>query len=379
MSRPPRPLLALVLLVAASACGPEALIAETEEAPPPFRLVAYVHGGEPEALARIGAEKLTHVNYAFANVTPGGEVVLEREEDAARLAALVALRERNPDLKVLLSVGGWSWSDHFSDAALTAESRERFARSAVAVAEAHGLDGLDLDWEYPGQPGDGNTYRPEDRETFTLLLAAVRAALDEAAGRGGPSLLTIAAAAGQRYLDHTDMAAAQRHLDFVNLMTYDFHGGWSARTGHHANLHPAPATPGASSTSGAVDLILAAGVPAEKVVVGAAFYGYGWTGVEGGADGLGQPHSGEVTAYGYADLVDRFIEHDGYRRLWDDDAQAPTLWNADAQTFISYEDETSVAMKAEYVEARGLGGLMYWQHGHDPAERLLDAAHRVLR
>ena len=369
---------ALLAVAACSGVPPEA------DAPAPrYRLVAYVHGGTPEAIARIGAERLTHVNYAFANLTADAEVVLEDERDAVNLAALVALRDRNPDLKVLLSVGGWGWSDHFSDAAFTEAGRARFAETAVALVRAHRLDGLDVDWEYPGQPGDGNAFRPEDRETFTLLLAETRAALDAASGTDGraddPYQLTIAAAAGQRYLDHTDMAAVQRSLDFVNLMTYDFHGSWSERTGHHANLHPSTVTPEAPSASEAVDRIIAAGVPAAKVVVGAAFYGYRWAGVDPEANGLGQTYTGDVEAFGYGDLVDRFIDRNGYVRRWDAEAAAPSLWNAEAGAFISYEDPASVRRKAEYVAARGLGGLMWWQHLHDPDEALAEAASAVLR
>ncbi|WP_420456013.1 glycoside hydrolase family 18 protein [Rubrivirga sp.] len=363
----------IVLAALALAACSTAEVLDVPPDPPSHRLVAYVHGGTPGAIGRIGAEKLTHVNVAFANVTPDGEVVLDDPADARRLRAAVGLRERNPDLKVLLSVGGWGWSENFSDAALTAASRERFAESAVALVRAHGLDGLDIDWEYPGQRGEDNVFRDEDRETFTLLLGAVRDAL------GDGQLLTIAAAAGQTYLDHTDMAAAHRPLDFVNLMTYDFSGSWSARTGHHANLHPSDAVPGAPSTSQAVEQMVAAGVPAEKIVIGAAFYGYRWSGVEASADGLGQPYAGPVTTHSYADLVAKSIGRDGYRRVWDEAAQAPTLWNPGTRTFISYEDEASVARKAEYVRERGLGGLMYWQHLHDPDERLLDAARAVLR
>lgn len=365
----------LVLLLAACTVSPPAPEADPAA---PYRLVAYVYGGSPEAIARISAERLTHVNYAFANLTPEGEVVLEEDRDAANLAALVALRDRNPGLKVLLAVGGWGWSDHFSDVAFTEAGRARFAETALALVRTHRLDGVDVDWEYPGQPGAGNPHRPEDRETFTLLLAETRAALDAASEADGrlddPYQLTIAAAAGQRFLDHTDMAAVQRSLDFVNLMTYDFYGSWSERTGHHAALHAS--APGEPSASGAVELILAAGVPAEKVVLGAAFYGYRWEGVTPEAGGLGQTFTGDADALGHGELV---ALDDAFERRWDPEAGASWLWNADTRTFISYEDTASVRRKAEYVAARGLGGLMWWQHLHDPDEALLDVAAGVLR
>ena len=362
-------------LLALAACRSADLPLSEATSDAPFRLVAYVHGGSPDALAAIGGDKLTHVFYAFANVTPDGDVVLEDDADADRLRALVGLKAKNPRLKVLLSVGGWGWSENFSDAALTGASRARFARTAVALVEAHRLDGLDIDWEYPGQRGEDNVFRDEDRETFTLLLAETRAQLN-ALGDGHE--LAIAAGAGARYLDHTNLAEASRSLDFVNLMTYDFFGGGSERTGHHAALHPSEATPDAMSTSTAVDLLVAAGVPAEKIVVGAAFYGKGWSGVAADGDGLGQPYTGAFFTRGYDDLVRSYNASDGYVRVWDEAAAAPFLWNASSRTFISYEDPESIARKAAYVRARGLGGLMYWQHGHDPAERLLDAARAEL-
>ena len=371
-----RSLLLASSLIALGACSSAAVPEAPRPADPPVRLIAYVFGGTPDALAAIGAEKLTHIFYAFANVTPEGDVVLEYDEDPERLRTLVALKAKNPDLKVLLSVGGWGWSENFSDAALTEASRARFAETAVALVRAHQLDGLDIDWEYPGQRGEDNVFRDEDRETFTLLLAATRAQLD-ALGDGYE--LAIAAGAGPRYLDHTNMAEAHLSLDFVNLMTYDFFGGGSGRTGHHAALHTSEATPDAMSTSRAVDLLLAAGVPAEKIVVGAAFYGKGWSGVAPASDGLGQPYTGEFFTRGYGDLVRDYGASEGFVRIWDEAAAAPFLWNASSQTFISYEDPESVGRKAAYVRERGLGGLMYWQHSHDPPERLLDAARAALR
>ncbi len=372
-------LFALPALLLLAACGTVS-VRDRTAAPDAPRLVAYLHGS-PSALREADAARLTHVNYAFANLRPDGTVVLEGAEAATHLATLASLRARHPGLKILLSVGGWSWSDHFSDAALTPESRARFARSAAALATAHHLDGFDIDWEYPGQPGEGNTFRLEDRENFTLLLAALRAELDAQAAREkrSPYLVTIAAATGARFLEHTDMAEAQKHLDFVNLMTYDFHGPWAPRTGHHANLHASAATPGAPAASEAVALLRAAGVPARKIVLGAAFYGYGWEGVAPEGNGLGQPYTGAVRSIAFARIIPLLSDTSGYRRVWDEGARAPFLWNPATQHLISYEDEASLRAKAAFVKAEKLGGVMYWQHGHDPSGRLLRALHDALR
>ncbi len=155
-------------------------------------------------------------------------------------------------------------------------------RSAVDFVKRHDLDGFDVDWEYPGLPGDGNTHRPEDKENFTALMAELRAGLDrEGARRGKHLLLTFAAGASSDFLAHTEMAKVQAVVDFVNLMTYDFRvaeGGEPA--GHHANLYPSPADPSRHSADGAVAGFLAAGVPASKLVLGVPFYGRAWRDVE---------------------------------------------------------------------------------------------------
>ena len=142
----------------------------------------------------------------------------------------------NKNLKILISIGGWSWSKNFSDAALTEASREKFTNSAVAFMQKHQIDGIDLDWEYPGLVGDGNVYRAEDRENFTTLLKVIREKLDAISTQDNKFLLTIATGAFQDYLDHTNMKEAHQYLDFINIMTYDFHTGGSRKTGHHANL-----------------------------------------------------------------------------------------------------------------------------------------------
>ena len=175
-----RVLPALAVLLAAVAASPPA-----EGPPPKAAIIGYVFPQE-RLLApdEIDAAKLTHINYAFANVKDG-RLVEGFARDAENLRVLTGLRARNPELRVLVSVGGWTWSKGFSDAALTAESRRRFCESAVAYVKRHDLDGLDVDWEYPGLPGDNNPYRPEDRANFTALMT--RPARAPRRGRGGAS------------------------------------------------------------------------------------------------------------------------------------------------------------------------------------------------
>jgi chitinase len=346
------------------------------------RVVGYVTGAAD--VDRADARRLTHVNYAFAQVTDSARIVFRDDEAGADLARLQALKARNPDLKLLASVGGWG-AKNFSDAALTARSRAAFAESAAALVERYRLDGVDVDWEFPGQPGPGTTFREADRTNFTLLLEATRARIDslsEAHGRTGDDryLLTIAGNDDRTYFETTEVSEVHPLLDFINVMTYDFFSRGSSTTGHHAGLYRSPA-PGASSrtTAAAVERYLEAGVPARKVVVGVPFYGRGWTGVAPQNQGLFQPFERFTRAYSYDLLQRRYINQRGFDRSWDPSAKAPYLWNADSTTFISYEDPKSLRHKASFVRERGLGGVMYWQHGHDPDRKLLGVLHRALR
>ena len=327
----------------------------------------------------IRAEKLTHVNFAFANVV-GGRVVEGAPHDAENLKVLTGLRHDHPHLRVLVSVGGWSWSKGFSDAALTPKSRRVFVASAVDFVRRHDLDGFDVDWEYPGLPGDSNPHRPEDKENFTALMADLRAALDaEGARRARHLFLTFAAGASQDFLAHTEMAKVQGSVDFVNLMTYDFRVAEPGEpAGHHANLYPNPADPRQTSADGAVRDFLAAGVPAGKLVLGVPFYGRVWEGV-GSREGLyrdGRPPSQRIDT-SHASLA-ALVGREGWTREWDAAAQAPFLWNEARGAFITYEDEESLRIKSRYVRAKGLAGVMFWEYHADRTGALLDTLDAAL-
>jgi len=337
------------------------------------RIVAYVRDGTD--VGRIHPEKLTHINFAFAKIDAHGAVVLPHAGVAPQLAQLVALKSRNPRLGILLSVGGWT-ADGFSDAAVSAESRLAFAASAVALLREHALDGIDLDWEYPGQDVAGIKARPEDKRNFTLLLRTLREQLDAAR----PGYLLTIASADHEYFDHTEMDVLQVHLDWINVMTYDFFNSATSTTGHHAGLHRSRYAAGTDRYGdAAIRQHLAAGIPASKLVLGAAFYGRAFGDVNPLHDGLNQPFRTFVGAFPYAELVATRIDRDGFVRRWDRVAQAPFLWNAATRTFISYEDPRSLAAKARYVRQHRLGGLMFWELSQDHDGELLDAIATGLR
>jgi chitinase len=346
--------------------------------PPPPRpvVVAYVfpQDGLLEA-ATFPAARITHVNYAFANVRDG-RAVEGFAHDTENLRTLVALRRSHPHLKILVSIGGWTWSGGFSDAALGRASRRRFVDSVVGLVTRHDLDGADIDWEYPGLPGYGNVHRAEDRTNFTSLMRDLRAALD-ARGRAGKRayLLTLAAGASSDFLAHTEMDRVAQVADLVNLMTYDFlvpPGDGVA--GHHANLYASAADPDGQSADRAVRGFLAAGVPADKLVLGVPFYGRAWTIVEG--EGPYRPGTAPRdrvdTSYGSLAAA---LQQGAFVRRVDAHAKAPYLWDAGRRLFVSYDDPESMAAKAAYVRERGLRGMMFWQLGDDPTGALLGAIH----
>jgi chitinase len=332
--------------------------------------------------ARISANKLTHVNYAFANIRDG-EVVEGFAHDSENFKVLTGLRREHPHLKILVSVGGWTWSGGFSDAALTPESRRRFVESAVAFVRRHDLDGFDVDWEYPGLPGDGNPHRPEDKENFTALLAELRAALDrEGTARQRQYLLTFAAGAFPDFIARTELDKVQASVDFVNLMTYDFRvAEGDPITGHHANLYDNPSDAKQRSADRAVREFLAAGVPARKLVLGVPFYGRAWAEVTPRANGLYQEGKAPAERVGgaYGRLASEVVGRNGFVRFWDPLARAPYLWNAERRIFITYEDPESLALKARYVREHKLAGVMFWEYSNDPTGALLDVLDAGLR
>jgi len=336
-------------------------------------VIGYIMGPRYDNFDTIEADKLTHINYAFANIE-NGRVVEGRDSDSLKFVALQRLRSRHPRLKLLVSVGGWSWSDHFSDAALTTESREHFAQSARQFLVKYQLDGIDLDWEYPGQQGEDNVFRPEDKENFTLLLKAVREQLDaqgkqDARQSENKYLLTIATGANQTYLDHTDMAQAHQYLDYVNIMTYDYFTGGSSIAGHHTNLFHSDTDVPHQSSAQAVEEHLKAGIPAEKLVLGVAFYGRGWKLEEDTPPLYGTPREpGFSMPYRRLDLLTDSL---GFFRKWDEAAKAPYLWQPDSIAVFTYDDPESLKHKCKFLKSKEMAGIMFWEYSGDKAGELL--------
>ncbi len=328
--------------------------------------------------AEIAAGKLTRINYAFANIADG-EIVEGFSHDAENFAVLTGLKTANPRLKVLVSVGGWTWSGAFSAMAQTAAGRRKFIDSTARFVRKYNLDGIDVDWEYPGLPGIGNPFRPEDRENYTALLRELRIRFDAEQKTLHRRLLTsVAAGASADFLAHTDMRAVAREVDTINLMSYDYYEpSSSAITGHHAPLFPNPADPNGVSADTSVKAFLAAGVPARKLVLGVPFYGHAWSDVGSAAHGLFQPGKPAGLDASYRNIVATLLNA-GYVRYWDPIAAAPYLYSAATRTFVSYEDVESVTRKSHYALQQHLGGVMFWEYHSDSDQALLNAIYATL-
>jgi len=340
---------------------------------PQHRVVAYLASWSLPPV--IHPEKLTHINFAFARINKAGGVGFDQSGAGQTFRELQSLKKSNPRLKLIICVGGWQ-AEGFSDAALTDSSRRTFARSVVKLLREYAADGIDLDWEYPGQGVAGIKYRAEDKHNFTLLLKTLRAQLDAQSTGGIRYALTIAAA-DREYFDHTEMDRLHVYLDWINLMSYDFFNSLMPTTGHHAGLYRSEhAAPGDRNADAAVKQYLAAGVPADKIVLGVAFYGRGFTGVTSLNNGVNQPYERFEGEHTYAELTEKFVGKQGFIRFWDASAQAPYLWNGASRTFITYDDPQSIGIKARYVLDHRLGGVMFWELSQDRDGELLDVIAR---
>jgi len=345
------------------------------------------------------AERLTVINYAFAGPFDGRCILADPQADLHRIygradsvngqgngpdavrghyGQLMHLKEMYPDLRVLISIGGWSLSADFSDAALP-ENRRAFVESCIDLfirgnlpglepgAAAGLFDGIDIDWEYPAAPGRrGNTYRPEDTANFTALLAEFRRQLDAI---DPDLLLTIAAPAGRVLYSLMELDRIHPYLDWINVMAYDYHGAWepTGPTNFLAPLYTSPNDPAAAqelSADASLRGYLEAGVPASKLNLGVPFYGRGWTGVADVNDGLYQTAAEPAMGLYEAGVNDygmlRRLDLPGFR-----DPLSGGYWIFDGTTFWSFDDPEVMRAKAAYVLENGLGGVMFWELAGD--------------
>ena len=285
-------------------------------------------------------EYVTHINYAFGHVKGNFQGV--NIDNDQRLKAVVALKKQAPYLKVLLSIGGWG-SGNFSEMAADADNRLAFAADCKRVIDEYGLDGIDIDWEFPTSNSAGISSSPDDTRNYNLMMRDIRQAI------GKDNLLTLATVCSADYIDFEGIMP---YVDFVNIMAYDMENPPK----HNAPLYQSSKFPGWFNCDKAVKAHLAKGVPASKLVLGMPFYGHGTDVFESFTDFK----SVKVPA--------------GYTDCWDDDAKVPYVTDKSERFVLSYDNARSIGLKCDYIIQNELRGAMFWDDAGDDSNHTLHKA-----
>lgn len=321
-----------------------------------YKVIAY-YTGNGETIKQYPVNKLTHIIYSFLKLQ-NDTLTFHNEGQRKTIEQLVELKRTYPQLKIMVSVGGWGGCAPCSDLFNSEAHRNTFAKTVVALFKQYNIDGLDLDWEYPAIEGyPGHKYDAKDKENFTLLVKRLREEM------GNKYLLSFAAGGFVNYLAYSiDWQAVMPQVDFVNLMTYDLVGGYSTVTGHHTPLNNY--RPDQQSVSLCVGWLLHSYVDPAKMIVGAAMYARVWEKVSDSNHGLYQ--SGKFKqGVSYKNFPTYFSDSSGYKYYWDKKAKAPYRYNASKKLFATFDDKRSIAEKTKFIRQQKLGGIMFWELSDD--------------
>ena len=321
-------------------------------------------------------DKLTIINYAFFKPLPTGEItgidtvadsfLLKGEIDSLsgkRIpgTSLIDFAHRN-NVQVMLSIGGWEDSNNFSQIASDSGKRSTFAKSCVNSIKTYGFDGIDIDWEFPCYPSHNG--KPQDKHNFTLLLQNLRDSLNTLKKKTGKYyLLSAALPSAPSHIVNIEIKKVANILDFLNVMTYDYHGAWESISGYNAPLYPSsPKDDPLLTVDGSFKLYHQTyNIPASKINIGIPFYGRAYRGCEG----PGTPHKGPAVSVFPGEGGGAYYEILNvmklFKRCWDDKAKVPYLIDKSRKIFISYDDEESIAYKADYVLKNHIRGVIIWQ------------------
>ncbi|MDO9257751.1 MAG: glycoside hydrolase family 18 protein [Bacteroidales bacterium] len=341
-------------LIIATIISGKPVFCQTESKP--MVVIAY-YMGDGNNITKYKTEKLTHIIFSFLHLK-GNILAVDNATDSLAITKLVSLKKTNPKLKIILSLGGWGGCKTCSVVFNTETGRKEFAQSALKLFKEYNVDGLDLDWEYPAiESLPGHQFMPEDRQNFTYLIKTLR----ETAGAGYE--LSFAAGGFRNFLTQSvEWSKVIPLVNYVNMMTYDLVNGNSKQTGHLTSLYSTPEQ--SESTDHAIMFLDSIGVPMQKVVIGFAFYGRTFSGVDPKNNGLYQ--KGKFNTYvNYKDFEKTFSAEAGYQQYWDKKAKAPYAYNSATKTFATFDNLRSVMEKTKYAKARNLAGVMFWELSGD--------------
>jgi chitinase len=334
------------------------LSAPAQEASPKKKIavIAY-YAGRTSMIDSFEVEKLTHLIFCFCHLK-GNALSVGNARDSATIQRMVALKSRNPQLKIILSLGGWGGCQTCSPVFITKKGRREFARSVRDLNSYFGTDGIDLDWEYPAIEGvPGHPYSPEDKPAFTALVKQLRRKL------GKQNEISFAAGGFTKFIDSSiEWKKVMKKINRVNLMSYDLVSGFSTISGHHTPLYSTVKQK--ESTDNGVHMMLAAGVPADKIVIGAAFYGRLFAVTDTVNNGLYLPGRFDH-GFSYSRISDSLSAANGFVQYWDSTAQAPYAFNIQRRLLATYDDTVSIRIKTKYVIKNNLNGIMFWQLADD--------------
>jgi len=316
-----------------------------------LKVIGYF-SGNAQQIENIQPEKLTHIIFSFCHLK-GNQLSVDSKDDSITIKKLVELKKKNPQLKVMLSLGGWGGCGPCSDVFSSVKGREEFAASTLALNKYFKTDGIDLDWEYPTIEGFPNhAFKKEDKENFSELIKALRSAL------ANNYEISFAAGGFKRYMEESvDWNTIMPLVDRVNLMSYDLVNGYSTITGHHTPLYSDK--PQSESTDYAVKYLISHGVANNKIVIGGAFYARIWENVPAVNNGLYQ--SGKFkTGVDYKNFSKELSKENGFQYFWDEKAQAPYFYSKEKKLFATGDDKKSIRLKTKYVKDQKLQGIMFW-------------------
>ena len=317
------------------------------------QVIAY-YAGDEKSIDEFNLDGVDQIIYSFLHLKENKLAIDDIKDDGSKEKG-DSVKNKYPKLKVLVSLGGWGGCETCSDVFSSKEARTEFAISTADIIESFNADGIDLDWEYPGISGyPGHSYKPEDRENFTDLIVQLRKYMEK------DDILSFAAGASNRFFENSiEWDKVMLLVDNVNLMTYDFYGSGSTKTGHHTALSSNEFQDRSAESS--IKSLINLGIDPKKIFIGGAFYIKTFKNVENINNGLNQKAEWNKS-YNQINFED---VRSNFNFYWDSIANAPYAYDSINKIFATFDDHKSIKLKSKYALEKKLGGIMFWQLMND--------------